>query len=78
MTSQRQEDARTKRFSIESDPAEIHRAIVEDGVAIIEDFLTPEQVQKLNKDVDAPLKADRDQLKLKSDTKDGPHLWLAV
>ncbi|KAG5971522.1 hypothetical protein E4U58_007484 [Claviceps cyperi] len=77
MTSQHQEHARTKRFSIQSDPAEIHRAIVEDGVAIVEGFLTPEQVQKLNKDADAPLKADREQLKLKPDKKDDTHFWLA-
>ncbi|KAG6072263.1 hypothetical protein E4U15_007017 [Claviceps sp. LM218 group G6] len=77
MTTQHQEHARTKRFSIQSDPAEIHRAIVEDGVAIIEGFLTPEQVQKLNKDADAPLKADREKSRLKPDKTDDTEFWLA-
>nr|ATW01306.1 EasH [Claviceps gigantea] len=66
---------RTKRFSMDSDPVAIHQAIVEDGVAVIEGFLTPEQVEKLNRDVDARLLAYRNRAR--PEVTDKQKLWTA-
>nr|AEV21219.1 putative oxygenase [Periglandula ipomoeae] len=75
MNSQHQQHIGTKRFSVNSDPVAVHRAIVEDGVAIIEGFLSLGQVQKLNSDVDAPLNAFRKQPK--PAIADAEKLWMA-
>ncbi|KAG5913187.1 hypothetical protein E4U53_004968 [Claviceps sorghi] len=66
---------RTQRFSIDSDPEAIHRAVVEDGVAVVQGFLPPEQVRKLNRDVDAPLLADRNRPRPQGTDTD--KLWMA-
>jgi len=64
-----------KRFCLNSDPAAVHKAIIEDGVAVIKGFLSPEQVQKLNRDVDAPLDAFRKQEK--PPVTNSNRLWMA-
>nr|AGS32042.1 putative oxygenase [Epichloe hybrida]AVA32097.1 EasH [Epichloe hybrida] len=59
MTVQSKPQAQVQRFSLTSDPAAVHKALADDGVAIIKGFLSPEQVAKLNADVDPPLFALR-------------------
>ncbi|KAG5998981.1 hypothetical protein E4U43_002332 [Claviceps pusilla] len=49
MESRHGQSAKTQRFTIDSDPAPIHCAIVQDGVTVIERFISPELVQKPNR-----------------------------
>ncbi|KAI1658833.1 putative oxygenase [Daldinia decipiens] len=55
MTVQSKVHPQVQRFPITADPATVWKAIADDGVAVIESFLTLEQVASLNKDVDPPL-----------------------
>jgi len=75
MNSQPKSRPIPKRFCLDSDPTAVHRAIIEDGVAIIQGFLSPEQVERLNRDVDGPLHAFRKQTK--PTAKDSKRLWMA-
>ncbi|KAG6016487.1 hypothetical protein E4U54_001306 [Claviceps lovelessii] len=75
MDSGHGQSTKTQRFTIDSDPAAIHRAIVQDGVAVIERFISPELVQKLNRDFDARLAADRNRPK--ADDTGRQKFWLA-
>ncbi|KHN96027.1 uncharacterized protein MAM_06132 [Metarhizium album ARSEF 1941] len=73
--SQQQSHPGPQRFAVNSDPAAVHRATVEEGVAVVEGFLSPGQVQKLNGDVTAPLDAFCKQPK--SAAPDAKRPWMA-
>jgi hypothetical protein len=51
--------AAIERFGAQSDPDAIHRALVRDGVAIVEHLLTPEVVQQVNEEVESAVTAPR-------------------
>ncbi|KAI1214322.1 PhyH-domain-containing protein [Annulohypoxylon truncatum] len=67
-----------QRFPVTSDGAAVYKALADDGVVIIEGFLSPEQVTKLNRDVDAPLISMREDGKISKPPKEGQSTyWMA-
>ncbi|KAI1478852.1 PhyH-domain-containing protein [Daldinia eschscholtzii] len=71
MTTSSHTQPNIQRFPATSDGAAVYKALADDGVVIIEGFLSQEQVEKLNADVDHPLVSLRESGKLEKTFKEG-------
>jgi verruculogen synthase len=78
MTLQSVPSPKIQRFSADADPETVWKAVQADGVAIIEGFLSADQVAQVNKDVDPPLHELRKKEGTIKKAPDGlPSYWMA-
>ncbi|OTA60882.1 putative oxygenase [Hypoxylon sp. EC38] len=78
MSAKSQSQPQAQRFPATSDGAAVYKAIADDGVAVIEGFLSPDQVAKLNEDVDSPLISQREKGKIaKPPRQPNTKYWMA-